>query len=112
MESPNKRLIQAWLDLQCTMVQGAVRGAVMVGYGRAGAADPVAVLPPRAMLTATMLSAAKQSLDEQCQIVEALALVAGSDITQGCDVIATPLMADNQPIGVVVIEMTARMKQR
>ena len=112
MESPNKRLIQAWLDLQCTMVQGTVRAAVLVGDGRVGAADPIAIWPPRTMLTAPMLSAAKLALNEQRQVVEALALTAGSDVAQGCDVIATPLVVDNRTIGAVVIDMTARMKQR
>ncbi|MCZ6892693.1 MAG: hypothetical protein O7H40_01430 [Gammaproteobacteria bacterium] len=112
MESPKKRLIQAWLDLQCTMVQGTVRGAVLVGDGRVGAADPIAIWPPRTMLTAPMVSAAKLALNEQRQVVEALALAAGSDVAPGCDVIATPLVVDNVTIGAVVIEMTARMKQR
>jgi len=112
MESSNKRLIQTWLDLQCTMVQGAMRGAVFVGSGNSGSVDPVAVWPAETMLTAPMLSAAHLSLGEQRQVVEALALAAGSDITVGCDVIATPLVVDNESIGVVVMEVTARMKQR
>ncbi len=94
------------------MVQGTVRGAVLVGSGRTGTADPVAVWPADAMLTAPMLSAAHVALNDQRQVVEALALAAGSDIVMGCDVIATPLVVENEAIGAVVIEVTARLKQR
>ena len=112
MESSNKRLIQTWLDLQCTMVQGTVRGAVFVGSSRGGSVDPVAAWPAETMLTAPMLNAAHVALTDQRQVVEALALAVGSDIVSGCDVIATPLVVDHESIGVVVIEVTARMKQR
>ncbi|MGR8920907.1 MAG: efflux RND transporter periplasmic adaptor subunit [Gammaproteobacteria bacterium] len=111
MESSNQRLVQAWLDLQCTMIQGAVRGAVMVGYG-AGSAEPVAVWPAQTRLTVPMLTAANTALAEQRQVVEAMALAAGSDIAHGSDVIALPLVAEGNSIGAVVIEMTARMKAR
>ena len=51
METVNRELVQAWLDLQCSMVAGVTRAAVLIG------SRPAAVWPKDSSVPASIMAA-------------------------------------------------------
>ena len=59
-----------------------------------------------------MSVAAEQAIRDRRQVINAMAMVAGSDIGQACDIVACPLIVEGRLIGSVCMEMTARAEGR
>ena len=112
MESAYRDMVQAWLGLQTSMVAGVTRAAVSLGGAEADPTHPIAVWPAQASVTAEMAEAAQQAAQYRHQVINAVAMVAGSDIGQSSDIVACPLMIDGQLIGTVCLEMTARSEAK
>jgi RND family efflux transporter MFP subunit len=106
MESVNRELIQEWLKLQCSMVAGVTRAAVLLG------SRPAAVWPEDAVVPVSMMAAAQSAALERRQVIDSLAMAVGASVEQPCDVVACPIMVDDRLFGVVSFEMTARAEPK
>jgi RND family efflux transporter MFP subunit len=108
MESVNRELIQAWLNLQCSMVAGVTRAAVLLG------SRPAAVWPEGTAVPASLVAASKRAVLERREVIDSVAMVVGAGIDQPSDVVACPITVDDRLFAVVSFEMTARpdAKQR
>jgi len=102
----NRELIQAWLNLQCSMVTGVTRAAVLLG------ASPAAIWPEKSVPTATILAVAQRAASERREVVVSTPVTAGATVDKPSDVVACPVMVDEQLFGVVCFEMTARAERQ
>jgi transcriptional regulator with GAF, ATPase, and Fis domain len=112
MESTYRDIIQAWLDLQTSMVSGVTRAAVLLGDSEIDPAHPAAIWPAQTTVTFSMSAAADQAVQRRCQVINTMAIAAGSDVGQACDVVACPLIVDARLVGTVCMEMTARSEAK
>jgi multidrug resistance efflux pump len=108
MEMMNRELLQAWLNLQCSMVAGVTRAAVLFGP------RPVAMWPKDSTVPASIMAAAQRAVLERREVIDSMAMAVGAAVNQASDVVACPIVVDGRLIAVVSFEMTARpeAKQR
>ena len=108
METVNRELLQAWLELQCSMVAGVTGAAVLIG------SRPVAVWPKDSTVPASIIAAAQRAIIERREVIDSMAMAVGAAVVQPSDVMACPIMVDGRLFGVVSFEMTTRpeVKQR
>lgn len=112
MESTFKDIVQAWLGLQTSMVAGVTRAVVLLGDSAIDPAHPAAVWPEQETVSASMSDAAEQAVRHRRQVVNSMAMAAGSDVGQACDIVASPLIVDGRLIGAVCVELTARSEAK
>ena len=106
METINRELLQAWLDLQCSMLAGVTRAAVLRGT------RPAAVWPADSDVPASLTLTAERAVLERREVIDSVALAAGMDVGQPSDVVACPIMVDGRLFGVLSLEMTARAQAK
>ena len=106
METVNRELVQAWLDLQCSMVAGVTRAAVLIG------SRPAAVWPKDSVVPASITAAVQRAVIERRQVIDSMAMAVGAAVGQAPDVMACPIMVDDRLFGVVSFEMTARAQAK
>ena len=94
------------------MVQGAVRGAFFIGYNTTASLDPLAIWPAGSLVSTSLINVARNALESEQQVIEALQAAAGSDVVAGNDFIALPIPVGREARGVVAIEITARNRDR
>jgi multidrug resistance efflux pump len=104
--------VQAWLGLQTSMVSGVTRAAVFLGVSGLDPTHPAAIWPEQTTVTPSMSAAAQQAARQRRQVINSMALAAGSDVGQACDVVACPLIIEAGLIGTVCMEMTARSEAK
>jgi multidrug resistance efflux pump len=102
METVNRELVQAWLDLQCSMVAGVTRAAVLFG------SRPAAIWPEDSTVPASVMAAAQRAILERREVIDSMAMAVGAAVDQASDVVACPIMVDDRMFAVVSFEMTAR----
>jgi RND family efflux transporter MFP subunit len=112
MESTHRDIVQAWLGLQTSMVAGVTRAAVFLGISELDPTQPAAIWPEQTTVTPSMSAAAQQAARQRHQVINSVAMAAGSDVEQACDVVACPLIVDARLIGTVCVEMTARSEAK
>jgi RND family efflux transporter MFP subunit len=106
METVNRELVQAWLNLQCSMVAGVTRAAVLKG------SRPAAVWPEDSDVPASLTLTAERAVLERREVIESVAMAVGVEVGQPSDMVACPIMVDGRLFGVVSLEMTARSEAK
>jgi multidrug resistance efflux pump len=106
METVNGELVQAWLNLQCSMVAGVRRAAVFVGSRQA------AVWPEDSGVPASFTLIAQRAAQERCEVIESVAMAVGMEVGQPSDIVAVPVMVDGRQFAVVSLEMSARTEAK
>ncbi|MEN8800352.1 MAG: HlyD family efflux transporter periplasmic adaptor subunit [Thiogranum sp.] len=106
METVNRELVQAWLDLQCSMVAGVTRAAVLIG------SKPAAVWPRDSTVPASIMAAAQRAVIERRDVIDSMAMAVGAAVGQPSDVLAVPVTVDGRLFGVVSCEMSARSEAK
>lgn len=108
MEHVNRELVQAWLNLQCSMVAGVTHAAILLG------SRPAAIWPEQSVVSASIMAVAQRAARERREVIDSMAMAVGAAVEQPSDVIACPILVDNRLFGVASFEMTARpeAKQR
>jgi multidrug resistance efflux pump len=107
MHKDAENVIQSWLDLQCQLLVGAQRATVLLGDPGAGPILPAATWPESAASTPGLSNAAASAL-RQRRIIVRPKDSAPHAIEQQGDVVAVPILRENELIGVVTIEFTER----
>jgi multidrug resistance efflux pump len=106
METVNRELIQAWLNLQCSMVAGVTRAAVLLGT------RPAAVWPQGSSVPASLTLTAQRAVLERSEVIDSVALAVGVEVGQPSDIVACPITVDGRLFGVVSLEMSARAEPK
>jgi len=106
METVNRELLQAWLELQCSMVAGVTCAAVLIG------SRPAAVWPKDSAVPASITAAAQRAVLERSEVIDSMAMAVGAAVAQPSDVVACPLMVDGRLFGIVSFEMSARSQAK
>jgi len=106
MDTVNRELLQAWLDLQCSMVAGVTCAAVLIG------SRPAAIWPKDSTVPASIMAAAQRAELEQREVIDSMAMAVGAAVGQPSDVVACPIMVDDRMFAVVSFEMIARPKAK
>ena len=106
METVNRELIQAWLNLQCSMVAGVTRAAVLLG------SRPAAVWPKGSSVPASLTLTAQRAALERCEVIDSVAMAVGVEVGQPSDIVACPILVDGRLFGVVSLEMSARAESK
>jgi multidrug resistance efflux pump len=107
MHKDAENVIQSWLDLQCQLLVGAQRATVLLGDPGAGPILPAATWPESAASTPGLSNAAASAL-RQRRIIVRPKDSAPQAIEQQGDIVAVPILRENESIGVVTIEFTER----
>jgi len=106
METLNRELLQAWLELQCSMVAGVTCAAVLIG------SRPAAVWPKDSSVPASITAAAQRAVLERSEVIDSMAMAVGAAVGQPSDVVSFPVMVDGRLIAVVSFEMSARSQAK
>ena len=106
METVNRELVQAWLNLQCSMVAGVTRATVLLG------SRPAAVWPEGSSVPASLTLTAQRAAIERSQVIDSEALAVGVEVGQPSDIVACPITVDGRLFGVVSLEMSARAEAK
>ncbi len=106
MDTANTELVQAWLNLQCSMLAGVTRATVLQG------SKPLAIWPEDGTVPAFLTAAAQRAAVEQREVVDSVAMAVGGEVSQPSDVVACPVMVDGRLFGVVSLEMAARAEAK
>jgi multidrug resistance efflux pump len=106
METVNRELVQAWLDLQCSMVAGVTRAAVLIG------SKPAAVWPRDSTVPASITAAAQRAVIDRREVIDSMAMAVGAAVGQPSDVLAVPVTVDGRLFGVVSCEMSTRSEAK
>lgn len=94
---------QAWLDLQCGMIQGASRGVLVMGAPDTGPYVPVSVWPAGETATPLLAEVAGRALAQRHSAIAR---------KRPRSVVASPIMVDGHLHGVVAIESSAQQEAR
>ena len=105
MQDENNDMIQAWLDLQCSMVSGVMRALILLDPAKTTVAGPSASWPANAPAPKSLSLAARRAIQENRRIVEPN--TPGSDTTSS-NIIACPVFVDGQLFGAFSVELTER----
>jgi RND family efflux transporter MFP subunit len=107
METTNRDLVQAWLDLQCSMVSGVTRASVFLGSTNASDCQHVASWPAQSTVQASLQAAGQRAIREHRSFLENSA----PDAKAG-QIFACPVFMDGQLVGAFAVEMVERTEQR
>ena len=107
MQGDANNAIQSWLDLQCQLLVGLQRAIVVLGDPRAGAVTPAAQWPEGAPPTPALSNAAASALQQRRFVVRAKDSAPPAAQQQG-DIIAVPILRDENLVGVVTVELSGR----
>ena len=107
METSDRDMVQAWLDLQCRMVTGVTRAAVFLNASSASGYTPVASWPENTKIQSPLLLASHRAIEEHRRILEQS--TSGSDT---CQIVACPVFVDGKLVGSFSVEMSERPDQQ
>jgi len=96
----------AWLDLQCSLIEGVRAAVVVLGKPAAGPYAPVAYWPEGGSGSGSLAAAAEVAMDERRGVVQSHG--AGEGGTAPHDDVAWPVLVDGQLCGVVALEIAGR----
>ena len=102
-------LARSWLAWQCRMVAGLIRGAIFLPAGSDRAGPLIAVWPEEREDELLLSGAASQALAEGRGVLRSQEHYGSAD-QRTCDLIACPLLAENQPVGAVAVMISTRSK--
>lgn len=94
---------QAWLALQCAMIEGASRGVLVLGPPDSGPYVPVSVWPPGQTATPLLAEVAGNALAQRRPVILK---------QRPHSVVASPVMVDGHLHGLVAIESSAQLESR
>jgi biotin carboxyl carrier protein len=111
MVNDTNNTIQSWLELQCRFVSGVIRAVVLFGDPDTGPFQPAAVCPEARASTAGLSNAAASALQKKSVVVRARES-APEALKQEGDIVAVPIIRDEQLIGVVAMEIRSRSPEQ
>jgi hypothetical protein len=100
-------LAQIWLAWQCKMVAGHIRGALYLPVDAEHKGAAIATWPRSNENDPQLLDIASQALADNCGVVRSQQHY-GPNKNSTCDLIACPLLVDNEPVGVVAAMISIR----
>jgi multidrug efflux pump subunit AcrA (membrane-fusion protein) len=100
-------LAQAWLAWQCRMVAGTIRGALYLPVDVERKGSAISTWPGEGEGELQLIDAATQALAENRGVVRSQQHY-GPVNQRTCDLIACPLLADNEPVAVVALMISTR----
>jgi RND family efflux transporter MFP subunit len=114
MTTASANMIIEWLQKQCQLIEGSVRAVVMLGDADNGSFQPVAQWPGAvggaAVCASPALSyAAAQAIRSRRLLLQERS-AAPAQVKQVGDIIACPILREEQVVGVVAVEMNGRKK--
>jgi RND family efflux transporter MFP subunit len=114
MTTSSANMIIEWLQKQCQLIEGSVRAVVMLGDSDNGSFQPVAQWPGAvggaAVSASPALSyAAAQAIRSRRLLLQERS-AAPEQVQQVGDIIACPILREDQVVGVVAVEMNGRKK--
>ena len=104
-------LAHKWLTWQCKLVSGIICGAIFVPDESGLQSSPLTVFPKQHPAGKALYTAAKKVFDAQTDIVKAK-VPYGPGNKRLCDLIACPLLMDNQLVGVVALIVSTRSESQ
>ncbi|MCO6412450.1 MAG: HlyD family efflux transporter periplasmic adaptor subunit [Thiogranum sp.] len=107
MEKNDMEMVQAWLDLQCRMVAGVTRAAVLLNSTCAGEYRPVASWPQDTRVQGPLLVAVQRAIQEHRRILDQ-----SSSASRTCHILACPVFVDGKLAGAFSVEMSERTDQQ
>ncbi|MDH5190905.1 MAG: efflux RND transporter periplasmic adaptor subunit [Gammaproteobacteria bacterium] len=106
-----ENLAQTWLSLQCRMIAGVTQGVLVLDTNNDGSFRHTTHWPKGSIPTPELLSVIQSAIKQKnvvCQDIDAQK----SASKQHCDLIASPLLINNQLIGVVGIEIHKQLEAK
>ena len=100
-------IAQTWLDWQCRMIAGVIRGAICIPNGSNSIEPPVSFWPDKGEGEALLINAARQAQLQNNGVVQSQQLY-GPENHRSCDVIACPLLVGNKQAAVVAVMVSTR----
>ena len=107
MDKDTEDVIQSWLDLQCQLLVGSQRAIVLLGDPGAGPVLPAATWPDVAAPTPGLSNAAASALQQRRIVVRAKDSAPEAARQEG-DIVAVPILREQELVGVVAVELTGR----
>jgi biotin carboxyl carrier protein len=104
----NNNMVQAWLDLQCSMVTGVNRALVLLGTAESEGYGPSACWPADSGTPATLALAAQRAIREHRRIVESPPGTPPQPGSPAMNIVACPVFVDGQLLGAFSVELTGR----
>lgn len=104
-------LAHKWLTWQCKLVSGIICGAIFVPDESGLQSSPLTVYPKQHPAGKALYAAAQKVFDVQNDIVKAK-VPYGPGNKRLCDLIACPLLMDNQLVGVVALIVSTRSESQ
>ncbi len=107
----NTELAQSWLDWQCRMVAGIIRGVLYLPADDGGIGAAISNWPDGGEGEARLVEAAGQALEKNCGVLLAQQHYGPGD-QRTCDLIACPLLVDGEPVAVAAMMISARSEHQ
>jgi biotin carboxyl carrier protein len=108
MNSAHNEVVQAWLELQCSMVTGVRRALVLLATADSGGYGQTASWPADAGSSPALSSAAHRAIREHRRLVESPPTPAMQSGELAINIVACPVFVDGQLLGALSVEMTGR----
>ena len=108
MESVNNDMVQAWLELQCSMVTGVTGALVLLANSGSDEYGQTACWPVDSNSPPTLSIAAQRAIREHRRIVESPPAPPPGFGHAPSNVIACPVFVDGQLLGAFSVQMTGR----
>ena len=116
MTPASSNIIVDWLHKQCQLIDGSLRAVVLLGDSSTGPFRPVAhwsmvASPAGAAATPALSYAASQAIRSRRLLLQERS-AAPAQVKQDGDIIACPILRDEQVLGVVAVEMNGVKKDQ
>lgn len=104
-----KELGQEWIEWQCRMVAGIIRGVLFLPDNSGDSGSIIAIWPGEGEGENQLKDVAIQALSKNRGVTHSHKRY-GPEGQRICDLVATPLIVDNKPVAVVAVMLSQRSK--
>ncbi|WP_432470595.1 efflux RND transporter periplasmic adaptor subunit [Amphritea sp. HPY] len=104
-----KELGQEWIEWQCRMVAGIIRGVLFLPDNSGDSGSIIAIWPGEGEGEQQLTDVAVQALTKNRGVTHSHKRY-GPEGQRICDLVATPLIVDNKPVAVVAVMLSQRSK--